>query len=73
MYGYEHIGMAWGGLWMLLIWIVPILLVVLFIRHFTDERDVKSVQIAQEILEARYARGAIDQEEYLKHRADLVR
>jgi putative membrane protein len=71
MYGYEHAGMAWGGLWMILAWAIPIILAVLLIRYFTDKRDTKSEKAALEILEARYARGEIDQEEYLKRRADL--
>ena len=72
MYGYEPIGMGWGGVWMVLIWIVPILLVVLLIRHFTnDDHDVNSESVALEILDSRYARGAINQEEYQKRRADL--
>ena len=73
MYGYGHIGMAWGELWMILIWIAPILLVVLIIRHATNDHADKSAHIALEILEARHTRGAIDQEEYLKRRAELMR
>lgn len=71
MYGYEHWVMGSSGLWMLFAWIVLIVLVVLLIRHVTHDHDPKSEGIALEILEARYARGAIGQEEYLKRRADL--
>ena len=69
MYGYEH--MAWGGLWMVLIWAVPIVLSLLLVRRFAGDRPGKSAQSALEILEARYASGAIDREEYRKRRADL--
>ncbi len=69
MYGVEHVGMGWGGLWMVLVWAIPILLIVFFFRYFTG--GAKSGRSALEILEARYARGEIDREEYLKRRADL--
>lgn len=68
MYGYEHLGMGW---WMVLIWIVPIVLAVWLVRYFAGGRDAKSGKTALEILEARYARGEIEREEYLKRRADL--
>lgn len=70
MYGYEHMGMGWGGLWMILAWVVPIALIVLLVRYLVvDKRNGKGT--ALEILEVRYARGEIDRDEYLKRRADL--
>jgi putative membrane protein len=72
MYGYEHVGMGWGGLWMVLIWAIPILLVVLLVRYFTRDSGGKTVKSALDILDARYARGEIDRDEYLKRRADLT-
>jgi len=72
MYGYEHVGMGWGGLWMVLIWAIPIFLVVLLVRHLTRGRDGKTGKSALDILDARYARGEIDRDEYLKRRADLT-
>jgi putative membrane protein len=71
MYGYEHVGMGWGGLWMVLIWAIPILLVVLLVRYFTRDSGGKAVKSALDILDARYARGGIGRDEYLKRRADL--
>lgn len=68
MYGYEHVGM---GLWMVLIWAIPILLVALLIRHQTRDREGKSGKSALEILETRYALGEIGRDDYLKRRADL--
>ncbi|OGT89200.1 MAG: electron transporter RnfE [Gammaproteobacteria bacterium RIFOXYA12_FULL_61_12] len=68
MYGYEHVGM---GLGMVLVWAIPIILVVLLIRFLIRAPDGKSGKGALEILEARYARGEIDRDEYLKRRADL--
>ena len=68
MYGYEHVGM---GLGMVLVWAIPIILVVLLIRFLVRDSGGKSGKGALEILEARYARGEIDRDEYLKRRADL--
>jgi putative membrane protein len=71
MFGYEHVGMGWGGAWMVLIWTVPIVLAAPLIPYFTGNRGAKAGKTALEILEARYARGEIDHEEYRKRRADL--
>ena len=71
MYGYDHFGMGLGGFGMILVWIVPLLLLVLLFRRYTGDREGRQGKTALEILEARYARGEIDQEEYLKRRADL--
>ncbi len=71
MYGYDHFGMGLGGFGMILVWIVPLLLLVLLFRRYTGDREDRQGKTALEILEARYARGEIDQEEYLKRRADL--
>lgn len=72
MLGSEHFGMGWGGLGMVLVWVLPILLIVLLVRYFTRDREGKRESSAMEILEARYARGEIDRDEYLKRRADLT-
>lgn len=71
MYGYDHLGMGLGGLGMILVWIVPLVLLVLLFRLFCGRNEEHRGKAALEILEARYARGEIDQEEYLKRRADL--
>ena len=72
MFGFEHFGMGWGGLGMVLVWVLPIFLIVLLVRYFAREREGKREPTALEILEARYARGEIDRDEYLKRRADLT-
>lgn len=69
MWGVEHYGMGWG---MILVWLVPILLVALVMRYGIRDRNGKPERTALDILEARYARGEIDQEEFLKRRADLT-
>lgn len=71
MYGYDHFGMGLGGLGMILVWVVPIVLLVLLFRHFSGDRQERRGKTALEILEERYARGEIDQEEFVKRRADL--
>ena len=71
MWGFEHFGM--GGGWMILIWLVPILLVALVMLYGIRGRTGKPERSTPlDILEARYARGEIDREEYLKRRADLA-
>lgn len=76
MFGFDHFGMGWGGLGMVLgmvlVWGLPILLIALLVRYFAREREGKREPTALEILEARYARGEIDRDEYLKRRADLT-
>ena len=76
MFGFDHFGMGWGGLGMVLgmvlVWGLPILLIALLVRYFAREREGKREPTTLEILEARYARGEIDRDEYLKRRADLT-
>lgn len=68
MYGYDHFGM---GLGMILVWIVPLVLLVLLYRGYVGGRRDRQDKTALEILEARYARGEIDQKEFQRRRADL--
>jgi putative membrane protein len=69
MHGSGYFGMGWG---MILVWLIPIVLAALLIRYLIRDRDGKPERTALDILEARYARGEIDQDEYLKRRADLA-
>lgn len=75
MYGFDHFGMGWGGLGMglgmILVLVLSILLIVLLVRLFARNGEARREPTALEILEARYARGEIDRDEYLKRRADL--
>lgn len=68
MWGFEHYGM---GLGMALVWLIPILLVA-GIVYALRGRNGPPDRSALDILEARYARGEIDREEFLKRRADLT-
>lgn len=69
MVGFEPFGMGWG---MVLVWLIPILLVALVSRYGIRSRDEKPERTSLDILEARYARGEIDRDEFLKRRADLT-
>jgi putative membrane protein len=69
MVGFEPFGMGFG---MVLIWLIPVLLVALVIRYGIRSRDEIPERTSQDILEARYARGEIDRDEFLKLRADLT-
>ena len=70
-YGWGH--MLFGGLMMVLVWGAVIALVVLLVRGLTRGRDESAQQrpTALDILQERYARGEIDQQEYEQRRRDL--
>lgn len=76
MFGTEHmgIGMGWGGLWMIAVWLIPIVLVVLLLRWFGDHRQEPKPQDegdARQMLAARFARGDIDAAEYEERKRAL--
>lgn len=76
MFGTEHmgIGMGWGSLWMIAIWLIPIVLLVLLLRWFSDHRQEPKPQDegdARHILDARFARGDIDAAEYEERKRAL--
>lgn len=76
MYGIDHFGMGFGGLGMIVVWVVPFILLFLLlflaIRYFLGDKGEGRGKSALEILEERYARGEIEREEFLKRRADLA-
>lgn len=51
---------------MIPVWLVPILLAALAMRYGIRDRNGKPERTALDILEARYARGEIDRDEFLK-------
>lgn len=69
MWGFEHYGMGWG---MILVWLVPIVLFALVVLYGIRGRNGNPERTALDILDARYARGEIERDEYLKRRADLT-
>jgi len=68
-FGWEG-GMGWGGLWMVLWWLLPILGIVLLVKWLARS-DGGANQSALDILKERYARGEIDQAEFERKRRDL--
>lgn len=72
MYGFDHTGMGLGAFGMILVWLVPIaLLAWLFVRGQTNGNAL-AAPTPQDILDGRYARGEIEQDEYRARRADLL-
>jgi putative membrane protein len=87
MYGpYDHAwmfssgtGMAFGGLWMILIWAIPLLVIFVLLKYlFSKPRDggirddAPARRMPLDILKEAYARGDISREEYLQKRDDLL-
>ncbi len=82
MHGFGLGGLFFGGLLMLLFWVVVIVLAVLAIRAFTRSGAGRTAgpvtatgpasDQALEILRERYARGEITQAEYDNMRRDLT-
>jgi len=71
-YGWGH--MRFGGLMMVLFWGALLALAVLLVRRLTRDRDEALSQqrpTALDLLQERYARGEIDQQEYKQRRRDL--
>jgi putative membrane protein len=73
-------GMGFGGLWMILVWLVIIgggiwLLAALFPRHQANKSDTgeQSDESALAILQQRYARGELTHQEFEAIRRDLER
>lgn len=75
-------GMGWGigWLWMLLFWLIPILLVLAAVKYLFFSGNPQSGGESREdsdealaTLKERYARGEINQEEFLQKSADLRR
>lgn len=72
-------GWGWGFGWigMILFWLVPILLVLVAIKYLFGGRNRTGMGPRQgddralAILEEKYARGAIDRDEFLQKRDDL--
>lgn len=74
-YGYGHMwgggfGMMGGGLVMLLFWGVIIALIFFAVRWFSDKERVSGSN-ALSILEERFARGEIDEEEFNRRKSAL--
>lgn len=64
-------GFGIQGLGMILVWGLIILLVVWLVRSFSSENAVNG-KSARQILDERFARGEIDEEEYNRKKQTLV-
>jgi len=74
-WGYGHMwgggyGMVGGGLMMLLFWGVIIALIFVAVRWYSDKSQ-QTGSSALKILEERFARGEIDEDEFTRRKAAL--
>ncbi|MGD2084250.1 MAG: hypothetical protein PVF91_14915 [Chromatiales bacterium] len=73
----DGFGHGFGGFWMILVWIVPVVLLVWALGAFRGRNEGRggdgSGKNALDLLDEEYARGRIDREEYLRRKEDLRR
>lgn len=87
MYGpYNHgwmfdggLGMLFGGFWMILFLVIPLLLLAVLLKYLFakprgsgDRQSAPELQTPLDVLKTVYARGEISREEYLQKRDDLL-
>lgn len=78
MMGEFGTGFGWGhglfgGLWMVLVWLLPVLLLVWAVKGLFGGGGARpGGKTALDILKERYAGGEIDREEFLRRRADIL-
>lgn len=78
-------GMGWGfgGLTMIVFWLVPLILLLVGIKYLSSSGGPVSgkslppseppvAKSALSVLEERYAKGEIDRDEFLQKRADIL-
>ncbi len=69
-FGFGH-GLG-GGLWMILIWLIPLVLIIWGLRYFMSQTGPnRREESALELLNKEYAQGRIDREEHLRRRNDI--
>ena len=62
-----------GGIWMLLVWLVPIVLVIWALKAFSGTSGPGGrSKTARDILDEEYAKGKISREEYLRKKEDMT-
>lgn len=72
MHGFDHAGMGLGGFGMILLWLVPFVLVVWLFARMQSNGNAPATPTPLDVLDGRYARGEIEQDEYRLRRADLL-
>lgn len=72
MYGFDHAGMGLGTFGMILMWLVPVVLLVWLFSRMQSNGNAHAAPTPLDILDGRYARGEIGQDEYRARRADLL-
>ena len=71
MFGYDHMG--YGGLWMIIFWILVVIGILFLIKFAVDRSSSQSGgPSAIEILKRRYASGEISKEEYEEKKKELI-
>lgn len=63
--------MGWGGMWMALWWILPIVGIVVLVKWLGGAEGRRQEKTALDLLKERYARGEIDQAEFERMRQQL--
>jgi len=75
MMGYEYGALGWfGGIFMILWWVIIITGIVYFIKWMTGNNNCHTgrKESALEILKERYAKGEIEKEEFEEKKKDLT-
>jgi putative membrane protein len=71
MFGYDHMG--YGGLWMIIFWILVVIGIVFLIKFAVDRTSSQSGGAsAMDVLKRRYASGEISKEEYEEKKKELI-
>jgi putative membrane protein len=68
----HHYG-TWGGGWLMIFWIVLVIALIFFFVIYSRQSNQRRNKSALDILNERYARGEIDEEEYEKKKKNLTR
>lgn len=73
MHFYDGGFMGFGGIWMVLWWVLIIAGIVLLVKWLAGDKSQPGDKSALEILKERYARGEIGQDDFERMRRELER